>query len=454
MFLFDAQERFGSNLAVSARSRYAARVFDELGQESAGVAKPKLAKSLEEDLAADAANAADEFKASQAPANDPLRHAKTELSESALFQQARTVATPSVLLERAVSQKVVFHNGLPYPGVPWKVTVDGVEHTVELGEILGQGCFFTTYTLRKIPEGLAVDPALGTDLVIKIFNKGSDVLKTANESFLPGISENVIQRMTFAQNLLKSKGIRQLEFQGFEDAGFVLQKRVDKGKFQFFDGDKLRAIKWADRDKIFAKDMRRAVAELYKKFSDNGLVWLDGHMNNVYFELTDKGWAAGVLDQDMITKFESVEDGVYGHFFQMTCKNPMKPVYSTGVAGDLKYSTAESLMQKMLEAKAWMKFDMRTKTYDKILLDPNEVKEVFKDLPYVAPPAVKTSRAGSHPADVVGALRVRAKFSDSENVGFHAPLFWSRKILPRLRKWLGHEPETAFWSPRWQACPV
>lgn len=50
---------------------------------------------------------------------------------------------------------------------------------------------------------------------------------------------------------------------------------------------------------------QEAVARLYKQLSDANLVWADGHLGNIYFQRAGAGWEAGILDADMITRFDA-----------------------------------------------------------------------------------------------------------------------------------------------------
>src|SRR5262249_5227428 len=108
-----------------------------------------------------------------------FQQAKTALSESAVFQDAETALGRTAKLVRAEKmmkaalareKPIKFYNGLPRPGLPWTIEAGGKKITLEVGDVLGQGCFFTAYRVKD-PTGA------GRDLVLKVLNKGSPELE-------------------------------------------------------------------------------------------------------------------------------------------------------------------------------------------------------------------------------------------------------------------------------------
>jgi hypothetical protein len=244
---------------------------------------------------------------------------------------------------------------------------------VELGEFVGQGEFFTAYRLKRIPPELNVRPELGDDLVIKIFNHNNPKLKGSGAM---GLWENVAARMKAARDLLKSHRIHQLDFEAFEDAGIVIQTRVknEPGKFRMFGSKDFLEIRNAENAAL-----RKALGKLFRQFGDNEVVWMDGHIKNVFFEFRNGEWVAGVLDQDFICRFDQVTEGVYGAYLSSWQR---AGAASALLPGDLAYSTPKSLLLKFMEQKQLIGFDPFRKGYYKKLLDPEELKEVLGELPY------------------------------------------------------------------------
>jgi hypothetical protein len=353
-----------------------------------------------------------------------------------LGQTARMVRAGQ-MMKGAILDKIKFFDHLPRPGLPWKVVVGGKEMTLEVEEVLGQGAFFTAYRLKGDPE------ALGRDLVLKVcnFEKPDEIGAIADQirsvlkkqSFeepedalraliklvdehppamrnairfeveVPGITRDVIQRMETAQALLKRGNIPHLQIHTYEGANFVLQNRVNfaGGKFRLFSGADLKKLEdisyrafaqndpvarakiLAERDVIFPKPLSEAALKLFKQLEKEKLAWCDCHLGNLYFENTTEGWVAGILDQDLITTVDKVQEGVTGAYLKYWTTHGRIPTMGQNFKGDLGFSTPSSFMGKMLEGKGWLRFSRIKRIYEPGLFDPPDVKKAFDELPYV-----------------------------------------------------------------------
>jgi hypothetical protein len=391
-FLLKERERIARAPVIPYRTRYAARGFEDLGEEARGAkvaaeAMPR-ARAIEAEAIAPATGSRT-VAAPAAPEVAALQKEKTVASVTGLIREAETAVSASSLETAArgalFPKGAAFYKNLPPPNRAWDVTIQGQKVTLDVGEILGQGSFFTVYKLKTKPIGLALDAELGDELVLKVANQ-SEALAKANEQ-VPGIAENIIGRMRHAWGLLKQHNISQLPFQAFDEAGgIVLQKLFKKqaGEFEIFSS----GLKFATADLQYKGELGRALGELYNKIGDSGLIWLDGHLYNVFFEKVGGVWRAGVLDQDFITNFSALGgDTVYDNYLLYLRTHPaMLKSLSAGMPGDLRYTTARSVMHKMLEHKGWLGFDQEARTLQKKLLDPVELKKVIKDLRHVPAP--------------------------------------------------------------------
>jgi hypothetical protein len=394
MYLLKEQEQAANSGVFGYRARYAFRAFKGLGDEAAGQAVIEGAAPLAQKLEAQAAAEADEVLAATRVAPDPAQVAKAELAEVSLAREAELDASEAMALrqgetepgvslagadaiEFAKKRGYVLYDGLPLPGRPFQVTIGGKPVTLELGEFVGQGEFFTAFRLKQIPPELNVRPGLGDDLVIKFFNKNNPSLAKAEKGAIPGITKNVIARMKSARDLLKRGRIHQLDFDAFEDAGIVIQTRVksEPGKFRMFGSKDFMEIRNAEN-----AHLREALGKLYRQLGDNKLIWMDGHIKNVFFEFRDGEWVAGVLDQDFICRFDEVTEGVYGAYLSSWQQG--SPAWSTFIPGDLAYSTPQSFLLKFMEQKQLIGFDPVRKGYYKKLLDPDELRKILGELPY------------------------------------------------------------------------
>jgi hypothetical protein len=79
--------------------------------------------------------------------------------------------------------------------------------------------------------------------------------------------------------------------------------------------ENLHAGQWAAKGAEMAKGeatkaQRTAVEKLYTDMGDRGLVWLDGHLNNVFFYREGRTLKAAILDQDFIYPFNELKKDI------------------------------------------------------------------------------------------------------------------------------------------------
>jgi hypothetical protein len=104
------------------------------------------------------------------------------------------------------------------------------------------------------------------------------------------------------------------------------------------------------------------VIELYDELAEKGLIWTDGHVENMYFKkLTGEDeWAAGVLDGDFIARFGDVPSERLAENFEFLRRTHWvedRSISSMGMRHDWFPSSAREYMGKMLEHKRWIQFE-------------------------------------------------------------------------------------------------
>lgn len=363
----------------------------------------------------------DDFKTAVMP-EDPLRTAKTEITNSnlegdALANRARAdadVGAPvpegfgmapgqePVELGAGIEKPVEIdppaaYRPKPYEPYPVKLMINGKLTPVnfKLGRLIsGSSLFFNVYELEWTEElaGL-IDKDLGQNLVIKILKVDDPKLLAQNE-MVEGIKDHVVQRMLKAQARLEGTGIKALKIQGWDDVGIVVQSKftVKKGQFEIFDvNNDWKAFK---EGFLGDPDKQDAVARLYQQFIEKRLIWADGHIGNIYFVNDGNGWTAGVLDQDFLGTFGDMQEGPYVKYLD----GMMRRAKSQGVAGDLRGTTPESVMEKMLEAKRWLQYSKSEKCLATDWLRPERVKAIVKGLPYVKTAAERAAAEAAREA--------------------------------------------------------
>jgi hypothetical protein len=286
----------------------------------------------------------------------------------------------------------------PPPNQPWKTSV--VAHgrptsvTFDIGDTLGQdSVFFRVYRLKSktgIPGGLFSDK-LGNDLVIKVFKRGSEELAQLNQN-VPGITEHPVGRMLKAQQHLEGR-IENIRIEGFDDPGVVLQERFkeEKGRFEVFslrttettNGVQItRPLTAAEKRTLLGAEKRRAILELARHLIDAKVGWLDFHLGNIYLKRVGERWVAGILDQDFIGTLDELKQGVYAKFGDTrlkACKSPAQTMATV--------PTLTMLYEKVFEALEWVEYDTQARRLKTAVFDPDEIRRVIPDFPFLDAPS-------------------------------------------------------------------
>jgi hypothetical protein len=151
----------------------------------------------------------------------------------------------------------------------WIQTPDG---PVQLGKLRGTGAFGNVYEMRNQPGRL-----------IKLSN--------ANPNSAASFPRQV-------------QGARALQNAGVPTPEIYSSQFGGPGEPSLLTMDDV-ATRWPQSKIVpdpanLTKTQLKAVAELYKKVGDGGLVWADGHPSNVFFFDGPGGMAGGVVDADMV----------------------------------------------------------------------------------------------------------------------------------------------------------
>jgi prepilin-type processing-associated H-X9-DG protein len=244
---------------------------------------------------------------------------------------------------------------------------------------------------RKIGEGeynrvFAIDGH--PDKVVKFVQKDKDGwIRTRYE---------ILEDQMHGSRLLEERGIPQRKVTHiFRDkhSPYAIVENLEPGQKTFIRSE-LKAGK-----KKLSTGQQRAVLQLYDDMAGKNLVWLDGHVENLYFQKkrgTKDEWIAGVLDQDMVADFSNKKKplivrerlGVVETFAGKPAPRMpgYEPVKSMGATVDFnrRFQTASDAMSKMLENKKWIGFDPSTGQFVPDLIDAKLIKELqdgkFKNL--------------------------------------------------------------------------
>jgi len=195
--------------------------------------------------------------------------------------------------------------------------------------------------------------ALDDKRVIKIINKkASEPLMLSGRSVPMG---KVVDDMIHGEDLLTEAKIMHKHItQAVPDGNppYVIQERLAPNEYLL------------GRNAKLTSGQQEAVLELYDQLAEKGLIWADGHIENIYVKkLSGKDqWAAGILDGDFIARFGDVpSERLAEHFeclrqFHYAVVMGIK-IKSMGIGHDWFPSSAREFMGKMLEHKRWIDFD-------------------------------------------------------------------------------------------------
>ena len=174
---------------------------------------------------------------------------------------------------------------------------------------------------------------------------------------------------------------------------YIIQELLPEGAFTFnVDNAGDLTLKVRNRNlplgKTLPKPIRTAVLKLYKDLASKGLVWEDGHLENIYF-FKEKGIiTAGILDSDRIIKYKDLPKA--SKRMKTLFTNVMETPNVLGneiksmpryMDEGYRFSNAREFMIKMLEYRGrYIRYNPSTGEFERILMPIVEVKEVFPDL--------------------------------------------------------------------------
>jgi hypothetical protein len=236
-----------------------------------------------------------------------------------------------------------------------------------LGEQIGQGRYATVYELKD-----------GTNRVVKVYRQPADSGTKI---------QTIIEEIKNGSALLEKYNIPQPKTFWDEsvlvgDVPFVIQESVKP------------AGRFANQ---LTDDMGKAIARLYAKFGKGNVAWEDGHIGNIFFKQEGNELIAGVLDVDNIAEWNKMSDRMADRItlyeyapgrvdegkapIQSLGKAKYPPGRVTNAATGHVYPDAKFFMEKMFEAKGYIRYDPETKTFVKGLIDPKVIRENgFPDL--------------------------------------------------------------------------
>jgi hypothetical protein len=321
-----------------------------------------------------------------------LESSPTELSRTqqrALTQLARGLREPSkgtvtrVGPEPGAALRV--EDPAPAPSRPWRFrkNEDGSVDDLELGEHIDSGALAHVYDY-------GISQADGIPEIIKVLRDNPKF--HSPEQTLKGLlqGDSLLREAREKGFDIPHLPIRKHDVSGSK--AYVVQERfiADGTKKVMFESEDVMAPvrgdwipkPYADASKKFTADHQRAVVRLYKTLADADLVWLDGHIRNLYF-FRDKRtgeWAAGILDQDMIVRYADVRNGTLAKGIQTNVADMVENPGSWDLRGmsdpnDLVDKGAHFFMRQMFERHHWLNF--RGGQLQSALIDPGMVDEAF-----------------------------------------------------------------------------
>jgi hypothetical protein len=195
--------------------------------------------------------------------------------------------------------------GMPLPGTELRDPASG--RMFRVGQPYGAGAYATTYDLLDDtgrPTGRVVkflrQPFDGeSKLAARLRNAEAAGRGTTPVPWDDTPLPELIDRLAHGQRLLDDAKIPYLKMAPMEES---LAAAGRNGHPPFIVQDVIPddAVR---KTANLEPGQKEAVAVLYKRLADANLVWLDGHLGNVYFKRTGNAWEAGILDPDMLVKF-------------------------------------------------------------------------------------------------------------------------------------------------------
>ncbi|MEZ5383883.1 MAG: hypothetical protein R3F13_00050 [Prosthecobacter sp.] len=189
---------------------------------------------------------------------------------------------------------------VPGPYTKWTDPATGQSYYI--GEYINKGVYNSVYELADQPG-----------LVIKFPNKvlnptpGLDPLEALEAVYK---AQDEVKELVHGSNLLADAGLPQLKVVDAStgDLPFVITERLDPSKHTIIKYSDLEASRPAlIKSGKWTGEHEQAVAELYHSLGEKGLVWADGHADNLYFFIgADGKLKAGILDHDQIALIDDL----------------------------------------------------------------------------------------------------------------------------------------------------
>lgn len=299
---------------------------------------------------------------------------------------------------------------LPVSESPW-TTVDraGRTRVLKLGKQLGKGTYATVFEL--IDSGIK---GCESGCVVKVFLPAYDELFQTGREVVNNIEKGSRLLAEAKDGKAAILQLENVEFVPNAERPYIIQKKIDPQNMTLFENKEIvevpdptspGGIRKESRlprktQAAFVKDkgLQKAVAKLFYNLKENGLVWEDCHLGNMFFVKDARGeWVAGILDQDRIIRFSERQSDNMSLFMGITEVSSDNKLRIRSLSGSkmldpskaydlvLKqkgpfYPSAEFFMEKMFEYKAYVIYDPDTKTFHQILIEPDVIREYFPKL--------------------------------------------------------------------------
>ncbi|MCC7016749.1 MAG: hypothetical protein IT564_06055, partial [Rhodospirillales bacterium] len=268
---------------------------------------------------------------------------------------------------------------MPQGGEQW-VLPNG--QVAPVGDFVGKGAFAHVYRLRT--------PGREKE-VLKLYTRP------------PGSGDDplmVVADTMQGYELLRKANIPTLDIKHASREGqYIVQEALDPKRDVTFKVSDLVDKKTMTPKKRLSRGQQEAIVGLHRKLIDNGLIWEDGHIENIFFRKTgwwDK-WEAGILDTDRIAFVGAgpVNDGVLPHRLgQMVAQLQTVPGVSGGVLPGAHVRSLQAFnlkgfdipdnrffMEKMLEYRdRFIWYDRDAKRFKPLILDIDIAEKLYPDL--------------------------------------------------------------------------
>ena len=274
----------------------------------------------------------------------------------------------------------------PRENAPWATTYNGKIRNFKLGAYIGGGEYSQVFEL--LDSGIA---GCEKGCVIKIVQPDQLDLFFGNV--------NVVENIRYSSGLVddaKVFQLRNLDFQPNAPMPYFIQeaKQANQAHFKGMAEFKAAAAR--------IPGLRKAVVDLATQLRNNGLIWEDMKVANMFFAKDGNGeWIAGVLDHDRIIRF--ADRNLRGNMGAwMGCveadimPSMLKSMKQAGKAVDIDdvrqllkhfqdhpgpyFRDIDLFWEKVFEYKAWIEFDEAQRTYVPGGLTPDDIEKNFPRL--------------------------------------------------------------------------